>query len=182
MSDTPPQSPNTRLDEVVKTVSKYVAIIAALISVAVPLTEWLRGISNQRIKEIEQRSELASKYLDKIANKEPNNPDRIMYLTALSALDDHPLQLWAKEQLAKQHKLTAELNAIVAKAHKALEASSEKQAQVAQLNGEMEIVVFKMNKADRPEELEPLNAQLATLAEARRKVLNLLMEEAHAMR
>jgi zinc D-Ala-D-Ala carboxypeptidase len=171
VNDTPSQASIAgRVDEVGKTVSKYVAIIAALISVAVPLTEWLRGISNQKIKETEQRSVLAVTYLDKIAAKETSNPDRIMYLSALSRLDNHPLQTWATEQLEIQRNLTKELNAIIKKGSGALEASSEAQEKIQKIQSDIDIIQFKMNNAGTPDQVEPLQKQFAELTETKNKL------------
>src|SRR5690349_17052400 len=89
-----------RVEAFGKTIAKYAAIVTVFISAAVPLTEWVRGFTNQKIKEAEGRTTLAVTYLDRIASKETNGADRVMYLGALSKLDGHPLQGWATEQLA----------------------------------------------------------------------------------
>src|SRR5262245_10056857 len=97
-------APNDRVASLGKTFAGYAALVTAFISVAVPATEWIRGFSNQKIKESEGRTTMAVTYLDRIASKQTDGADRIMYLGALSKLDDHPLQQWAKDQLAVEQK------------------------------------------------------------------------------
>jgi transcriptional regulator with XRE-family HTH domain len=153
-----------RLDELGRTVAKYAAIITALISVAVPLTEWLRGISNQKIKETEQRSMLAITYLDRIASKETSHPDRIMFLSALANLKDHPLQSWAQEYEALQKKQLDEIKEIVRKLQTAVAGKNEAQARVESLRAEIGIAGVRLQSAGTSQEIDTFRQSLTKLS------------------
>src|SRR4051812_9661192 len=76
-----------RFDDLGRVIVKGTAIVTAMISVAVPLTEYIRGYTNQRISEAERTSKLASDFLDRIAGKDVSGPDRMLYFGALANLN-----------------------------------------------------------------------------------------------
>ena len=51
MVDPEPAAPRTdRVEAFGRTIAKYATIVTVFISAAVPLTEWVRGFTNQKIK------------------------------------------------------------------------------------------------------------------------------------
>lgn len=163
LADASPKSAANRFDDLGRVILKAGTIITACIAAAVPATEYIRGYSNQKISEAERNSKLASEFLDKIAAKEASGPDRLMYLSALTSLKDHPLQSWAEKQHDAQMKDIDGLKAILLRAQPALEASSVAQANVRALETQIESVVLKIKNGNSAPEVEKRGAELAEL-------------------
>lgn len=165
-----PAAPTTdRVEAFGKTIAKYAAIVTVFISVAVPLTEWVRGFTNQKIKEAEQRTTLAVTYLDRIASKETNGADRVMYLGALSKLDGHPLQGWASEQLATEKDELAERKAAARSLEEALNKANAAGSDIAKIQSDIDLTLLKLNQADNKKDVDDLSKVLSDLYAQRSK-------------
>lgn len=152
-----------RVEAFGKTIAKYAAIVTVFISVAVPLTEWVRGFTNQKIKEAEGRTTLAVTYLDRIASKETNGADRVMYLGALSRLDGHPLQGWATEQLATEKNELAERKAAARSLEEALNKANAAGSDIARIQSDIDLTLLKLNQADNKKDVDELSKTLSDL-------------------
>jgi hypothetical protein len=144
----------TRFNDLGKGIIKAAAIVTAMISVAVPLTEYVRGYSNQKISEAERNSKLASEFLDKIAAKDVSSPDRLMYLGALAKLKDHPLQAWAEEQRAILEKEIADMKLILSKAQQAHEGASVANTKIATLQVQIDMAELGIQQAQSKSQIE----------------------------
>jgi YesN/AraC family two-component response regulator len=153
----------TRFDDLGKVIIKAAAIITAMISVAVPLTEYVRGYSNQKISEAERNSKLASEFLDKIAAKDVSSPDRLMYLSALANLKNHPLQDWAVEQRTMFEREIAGMKAIISKAQSAYESANAAKTKVRTLQAEIELADYTLQQARSVSQIEAQKNKLHTL-------------------
>lgn len=159
----PAAPPTDRVEAFGKTIAKYAAIVTVFISVAVPLTEWVRGFTNQKIKEAEQRTTLAVTYLDRIASKETNGADRVMYLGALSRLDGHPLQGWATDQLATEKSELAERKAAARSLEEALNKANAAGSDIARIQSDIDLTMLKLTQADNKKEVDDLSKALSDL-------------------
>jgi hypothetical protein len=165
----PSASRTDRVEAFGKTIAKYATIVTVFISAAVPLTEWIRGFSNQKIKEAEGRTTLAVTYLDRIASKETNGADRIMYLGALSKLDGHPLQGWATEQLGTEKNELAERKAAARNLEEALNKANAAGSNIAKIQSDIDLTLLKLNQADNKKDVDDLSKTLSDLYAARNK-------------
>lgn len=170
----PPPPQADRLEAFGRTVAKYVAIVTALVTAAVPITEWIRGItnqklkeaeeiSNQKIKEMEQRSMLAIAYLNRIVSKETTPSDRILFLSAIAKLDGHPLQAWAQEQQADQKRQLDEVKKIIADAQDVVEAGKVANSKIAALESQIRVERSRLTNASTREEVDAIYVHLAAL-------------------
>lgn len=159
----PAAPPTDRVEAFGKAIAKYAAIVTVFVSVAVPLTEWVRGFTNQKIKEAEQRTTLAVTYLDRIASKETNGADRVMYLGALSKLDGHPLQGWASEQLATERNELAERKAAARSLEEALNKANAAGSDIARIQSDIDLTLLKLNQADNKKDVDDLSKALSDL-------------------
>jgi hypothetical protein len=153
----------TRFDDLGKVIIKAVAIVTAIISVVVPLTEYIRGYSNQKISQAERNSKLASEFLDKIAAKDISSPDRLMYLSALAKLKDHPLQAWAEEQRSTLEKEVNEMRARIVKARIGLDGTTVANSKVLTIKGEIDLALLALQQARSPAEVEAQRKKLEAL-------------------
>jgi len=169
------------LEKVSKTVAKYVAIVTALISIAVPLTEWIRGFSNQRIKEVEarsqlemkeleKRSELATAYLTRLTAPGIGAGDRIMLLSALAQLENHPLQKWASEERNSQIGHLELLKSLGTRIQESIDRGVTVQSKYEELSAEIDIAKMKLSLATNLAELDQHRQQLLSLNAARNDV------------
>jgi len=176
----PPALPGW-LDILGSSVAKYAAVITALISIAVPVTEYVRGFTNQKIKETEERSKLALKeaeektklaitYLDKIAAKDTGSSDRILYLGALTKLDGHPLKAWAEEQLEQQKKELEARKKASAALQEAFERAAAASDEIVTIQSQIEIVNLKIRQAQTSQEVDEQEKALAVLVEKKNTV------------
>ena len=90
--------------------SAAAAVLGGFIAVGQSFSTWIEGQSQSRIAnekatqelklaELKSNSDLAEGYLKLIIDKDTGSADRIMLLGALSDLQNHPLQAWAKKRL-----------------------------------------------------------------------------------
>ena len=165
-----PAPPTDRVEAFGKTIAKYAAIVTVFVSAAVPLTEWLRGFGNQKVKEAEGRTTLAVTYLDRIASKETNGADRVMYLGALSKLDGHPLQGWATEQLATERNELAERKAAARSLEEALDKANAASSDIAKIQSDIDLVMLKLKQADNKKDVDDLFKTLGDLSAQRNKI------------
>jgi predicted chitinase len=168
-----------RVEAFGKTIAKYATIVTVFISAAVPLTEWVRGFSNQKIKEAEQRTTLAVTYLDRIASKETNGADRVMYLGALSKLDGHPLQGWATEQLATEKNELAERKAAARNLEDALNKANAAGSDIAKIQSDIDLTLLKLNQADNKKDVDDLSKTLSDLYAERNKTRTEIVTQAN---
>jgi hypothetical protein len=152
-----------RFDDLGKVIIKAAAIVTAMISVAVPLTEYVRGYSNQKISEAERNSKLASEFLDKIAAKDVSSPDRLMYLGALAKLKDHPLQAWAEEQRAILEKEIDGMKLILSKAQQAHEGANVASTKIATLQVQIDMAELGIQQAQSKSQIEAEQTKLEAL-------------------
>src|ERR1700742_4792313 len=96
-----PPKPFRFLSLIDSNVTKLVAIVGTLITLGTTATTAIHGWTEQRLKETEARSALelkiatenaalATTYLGKLTATDLSLESRIMYLSALAALDKHP--------------------------------------------------------------------------------------------
>ncbi len=187
----PPPPPSTdRLDAIGRSVAKYVAIVTALISVAVPVTEWIRGINNQKLKEAEdisnlkikemgQKSDLAITYLNRIANKDTTPNDRILFLSAMATLDGHPLQAWARDQLVEQKRQVDEMKKIIADTQDAIDAGKAANTKIADLQDQIRVERSRLAYAETREDVDKSQAHLAELNTEMKKEQDVLVAQAN---
>ncbi|MEK7995934.1 MAG: hypothetical protein AAB403_19210 [Planctomycetota bacterium] len=155
------------LERVSRTVAKLVAIVTALISVAVPVTELARGYSNAQLKEVEARTQLAQQYLSRLTASDLTIDDRLMLLSALSQLEDHPLQPWAKLQRQQQTAELAVLKALGTKIQQSADLELTGQSDLSQLEAEIEVTKMKLSLANNIPDLERYRKTLSELNQKR---------------
>jgi hypothetical protein len=159
----PAAAPIDRAEVFGKAIAKYATIVTVFISAAVPVTEWVRGFTNQKIREAEGRTTLAVTYLDRIASRETNGADRVMYLGALSRLDGHPLQGWATEQLAIEKSELAERKAAARSLEEALNRANAAGSDIAKIQSDIDLTLLKLNQADNKKDVDDLSKILGDL-------------------
>lgn len=103
-----PEKPRaTWLDSLFGRLTAAAAVLGGLIAVGQSATSWIDGplavgyrarkdAPELELAEIKDKSALAESYIKLIIGKETAPQDQVMLLGALSELEGHPLQSWAK--------------------------------------------------------------------------------------
>lgn len=167
---TPTESPPAAtgsLESISRTVAKLVAIVTAIVSAAVPITELVRGYTSERLKETEARSQLAQQYLARLTAPDLKIDDRLMLLSALAQLKDHPLQPWAEEQQKQQTLELNELKKLGTKLQQSADMELSGQSGLSQLEAEIEVTKMKLSLANNIPDLERYRDALSTLNQKR---------------
>ena len=148
-------------------VAKWIAVASALIAAGQAGSTWISGywekqasvaklhqeIELQRVKadqdlrleDLKERSELAKTYLTLIFGKDTREEDRMLYLSAMSKLEGHPLRVWAAERYDNYIKTTEERLALARKQLAAAEIRDEMQRTEAQVVLELDELNARMN-------------------------------------
>jgi len=153
----------TERPELIQSLGKWIALIASAIALVPPLTAavtgyWQaeeakrKGEQELALADLRERSALASEYLKLIIAKDTAYAERITLLDALSAIDKHPLQQWAKQRQAEYREAVARSEAAFRKQEEAAQAKEGAAREEALILAEIEKLEADM-KAD-PENRE----------------------------
>src|SRR3954452_5434675 len=148
----------TERPELIQSLGKWIALIASAIALVPPLTAavtgyWQaeeakrKGEQELALADLRERSALASEYLKLIIAKDTAYAERITLLDALSAIDKHPLQQWAKQRQAEYREAVARSEAALRKQEEAAQAKEGAAREEALILAEIEKLEADM-KAD----------------------------------
>jgi hypothetical protein len=155
-------------------ITKAAAMLGAVIAAGQAGTSWISGYwqaqselakakKEVELAELKDRSALAESYIKLIIDKETTAPDKIMLLGALSQLDGHPLQKWAKQRYDSYQKGIDQLNAAYLAQSQAQQLKSEDERNQARLSSEIEAlnIEVELNRENltKTEELSSLRVK-----------------------
>jgi predicted chitinase len=146
----------TEKAEPTQSLGKWIAVVASIIALVPPLTSavsgyWQAETAKQRgeqdlaLADLKERSNLASEYLRLIIAKDTAFAERITLLDALSAIDKHPLQEWAKQRQAAYRDTLVRSEAAFRKQQEAAQAKEGAEQQEAMIRADIERLEADMN-------------------------------------
>lgn len=129
--------------------SKAAAVFGALIAAGQAGTTWITGYWQKQteltkaqkeldLAQLKGKSELAESYIKLIIAKDTQQADRVMLLGALSQLQDHPLQKWAKERFDAIQKSIGDLDKAYTAQIEASKLKTDAERKEANLTAEIE--------------------------------------------
>lgn len=160
-------APAARQGISVEGVTKWIAVASALIAAGQAGSTWISGywekqasvaklhqeIELQRVKseqdlkieDLKERSELAKTYLTLIFGKDTREEDRMLYISAMSKLDGHPLRVWATERYENYLESTDARSKLIQQIREAAAISDETERAEQRVSLELEELGAQMN-------------------------------------
>ena len=126
------------------------AALGAVIAVGQAGTTWINGHWQTKLAEIKDRSALAESYIKLIIDKDTELSDQAMLLEALSSLEGHPLQGWARQRWERIDNALAKYSETHAAREAATLLKTEDDRKEAELRGEIQALTAlrELNRED----------------------------------
>lgn len=113
-------------------------MLGSLIAVGQGASALIQALGQIRSESIKTNSDLLDKYFALAFNKDTTEDDRVVLLGALSKIDGHPLQDWAKERYNQKQKSIRDVNAAEAEYREAEKTKDTANKRVLMVEAEIE--------------------------------------------
>jgi predicted chitinase len=155
----------------------WIAAATALVALGQGGSTWIAGhwaskseaakaVQELQLAELRERSNLAREYLQFILNKDTPAADRATLLAALSGIDGHPLQPWAREQARVIEQRTDRLLAVYRAQSEAALARDDAQGEERRLRVEIDRINAQLDiERNDPARREELRGELVERSE-----------------